>query len=183
MSSFLFEYKWIILFYIGILLLIYFKRQKFEIQAKFIALYRTKVGIKFMERIASKYGGFLKILGYSAIGIGFIGSQALNVTVDGYVELQKRRSGDILDIYLKPDNSTWYWISYTRGVLMALSGNNNFNTILREEKLKDRKHPDNTVRLPYTYMVGVQDRLDNFLRRMERPPDDEFIEDDIDFNR
>ena len=118
------------------------------------------------------------------IGIGFIGSQALNVKVDGYVELQKRRSGDILDIYLKADNSTWYWFSYTRGVLMALSGNNNFNTILRDEKLNDRKHPDNSVRLPYTYMVGVQDRLENFLRRMERGTEDSDPgQDDIDFNQ
>lgn len=110
------------------------------------------------------------------IGIGFAGSQSLNVKVDGYVELQKRRSGDMLDIYLKPDGSTWYWFSYTRGNLMALSGNNNFNTILREEKVKDRKHPDNSVKLPYTYMLGVKERLDGFLRRMERTEEEDIIE-------
>ena len=32
------------------------------------------------------------------IGIGFVGAQGLNIKVDGYVELQKRRSGDMLDI-------------------------------------------------------------------------------------
>ncbi|HUS87317.1 MAG TPA: hypothetical protein VMW76_08760 [Bacteroidales bacterium] len=112
------------------------------------------------------------------IGIGFIGQQAVNLYVDGFVELQKRRSGDILDIYLKADDQTWFWFSYTRGVLMALAGNNSFNTIIQGEKLNDRKHPDNSIRTPYTYMVGVQDRLDNFLRRMTRAEEpDEFVED------
>ncbi len=115
------------------------------------------------------------------IGIGFIGPNALNVKVDGYVELQKRRSGDMLDIYLKADNSTWFWFSYTRGVMMSLAGSNAFNTIIREEKLNTRKHPDNSIRLPYTYMLGVQERLDTFLRRMEGREEGNIIEDDLQF--
>ncbi len=115
------------------------------------------------------------------IGIGFIGPHALNVKVDGYVELQKRRSGDMLDIYLKPDNSTWFWFSYTRGVMMSLAGNNAFNTIIRDEKVNDRKHPDNSIRIPYTYMLGVQDRLDSFLRRMEVQKDEDIVEDNLQF--
>lgn len=114
------------------------------------------------------------------IGIGFIGTQAMNIYVDGFVEFQKRRSGDLLDIYLKVDDATWYWFSYTRGVLMALSGNSSFNLTLTEEKTGDRRHPDHSVRTPYTYMVGVQDRLDNFLRRMRQEEKDEgIIEDPI----
>ncbi|MEI8226631.1 MAG: hypothetical protein WCG82_11985, partial [Bacteroidota bacterium] len=35
------------------------------------------------------------------IGIGFIGPQPINVYVDGYVEIQRRRSGDMIDVYLK----------------------------------------------------------------------------------
>ena len=112
------------------------------------------------------------------IGLGFVRNQAMNVYVDGFVELQKRRSGDILDIYLKADNSTWYWFSYTRGVMMSLSGNPNYNTILTEERTGDRRHPDHSIRTPYTYMVGIQDRLDNFLRRMGGDRSDEGVFDD-----
>ena len=116
------------------------------------------------------------------IGVGFIGTQALTIYVDGFVEFQKRRSGDLLDVYLKIDDATWYWFSYTRGVLMALSGNNSFNSILTEERTGDRRHPDHSIRNPYTYMVGVQDRLDNFLRRMRQEEQDEGImEDPIDY--
>ncbi|MFO7755649.1 MAG: hypothetical protein R6V34_06685 [Bacteroidales bacterium] len=116
------------------------------------------------------------------IGIGFIGKQALNVYVDGFIELQKRRSGDMLDIYLKVDDATWYWFSYTRGVMMALSGNNSFNKSLTEEKTRDRRHPEHSTRTPYTYMIGVQDRLDSFLRRMrQEEQEDAVYEDPVDY--
>ncbi len=100
------------------------------------------------------------------IGLGFIGQQALNIYVDGYVEIQRRRSGDMVDIYLKADGSTWYYFSYVSGVLMAQSGNNNFNSLISNAKANDRKHPDSSVRMPYTYMIAVEDRLGRFLRRM-----------------
>jgi hypothetical protein len=100
------------------------------------------------------------------IGIGFVGSQPINVYVDGFVEIQRRRSGDLLDVYLKADESTWYYFSYFRGVMMTQSGNNNYNTIITSTKLKDRKHPGSSVRIPYTYMISVEDRLSRFIQRM-----------------
>lgn len=100
------------------------------------------------------------------IGLGFVGNQPINMYVDGFVEIQRRRSGDMFDIYLKADNSTWYYFSYFKGVMMAQAGNNNFNTLLAGIKLKDRKHPDSNVKVPYTYMIAVEDRLGRFLRRM-----------------
>lgn len=108
---------------------------------------------------------------YGKIGIGFIGNQPVNVYVDGFIEIQRRRSGDMIDIYLKADGSTWYYFSYIRGVMMAQAGNNSFNTLLSNIKLKDRKHPDSSVRVPYTYMIAVEDRLGRFLRRMEGDED------------
>jgi hypothetical protein len=100
------------------------------------------------------------------IGLGFVGNQPINLYVDGFVEIQRRRSGDMFDIYLKADKSTWYYFSYFKGVMMAQAGNNNFNTLLAGIKLKDRRHPDSNVKVPYTYMIAVEDRLGRFLRRM-----------------
>jgi hypothetical protein len=100
------------------------------------------------------------------IGIGFIGPQPINVYVDGYIEIQRRRSGDMIDVYLKADESTWYYFSYFRGVMMTISGNNSFNTIITNTKLNNRKHPDSSTKVPYTYMIAVEDRLGRFLRRM-----------------
>jgi hypothetical protein len=100
------------------------------------------------------------------IGIGFIGGQPINAYVDGYIEIQRRRSGDMIDIYLKADATTWYYFSYFRGVMMAQANNGTFNNILSTTKQKVRKHPDATVKIPYTYMIAVGDRLGKFLQRM-----------------
>jgi hypothetical protein len=100
------------------------------------------------------------------IGIGYVGSQPVNVYVDGFVDIQRRRSGDMIDIYLKANASTWYYFSYFKGVMMAQAGNIDFNTLLSSIKIKDRRHPDSSLKVPYTYMVAVEDRLERFLRRM-----------------
>jgi len=71
--KFFLTYKWAILFYVFIIFLIYINRNKFEFQAKFVGLYRTKVGLKLMDSMASKYNEFVKLLAYCSIGIAYIG--------------------------------------------------------------------------------------------------------------
>ncbi len=100
------------------------------------------------------------------IGIGFIGPQAVNVYVDGYIEIQRRRTGDLIDVYLKADPSTWYYFSYFRGVMMTQSSNNNYNTLIANIKQNARKHPDSNSKTPYTYMISVENRVERFLSRM-----------------
>ena len=100
------------------------------------------------------------------IGIGFVGRQSINVYVDGFVDIQRRRSGDMIDIYLKADRSTWYYFSYFKGVMMAQSGNNSFNALLTSLKEKERKDPRSSVKVQYSFMIAVEDRLNRFLKRM-----------------
>ena len=100
------------------------------------------------------------------IGIGFVGQQPVNLYVDGHIDIQRRRSGDLIDIYLKASESTWYYFSYFRGTMMTLSGNNDYNTLIVEAKPRDRRHPKSSGRDPYTYMISLEDRFRIFLRRM-----------------
>ncbi|MBU1198572.1 MAG: site-2 protease family protein [Nanoarchaeota archaeon] len=79
--SFILQNKWIILFYLLIIVFIVVKRKKFQFQAKFIALYRTKFGLKFIDRIGTKHSEFIKILGYMGIGIGYVGM----ITIIGFI--------------------------------------------------------------------------------------------------
>lgn len=101
------------------------------------------------------------------IGIGFINGSPMNVYVDGYIEIQRKRSGDLLDIYLKPNDGTWYWFSYFPGVMMSLSSNRAYDDILSNLKESAKKDPNASGRVPYKYMIGLPDRLAKFLRRME----------------
>jgi hypothetical protein len=50
--------------------------------------------------------------------------------------------------------------------MMTQAGNNNYNALIAKIKLSDRKHPESSVRVPYTYMIAVEDRLGKFLQRM-----------------
>lgn len=69
--NFFLEHKYALLFYALVILLVYLNRRKFEIRAKIIALYKTKIGLKLMDTWAEKYREFFKIFGYCGIGIGF----------------------------------------------------------------------------------------------------------------
>lgn len=69
----LLQYKWVIIFYGLLALIIYLNRKKFEFQGKIVALYRTKLGLGLMEKIGKKYEELIKIIGYIGIGIGFVG--------------------------------------------------------------------------------------------------------------
>lgn len=61
-----------VIFY-GIVLLYFFKtRKKWDVHG-ILALYRTKIGIKFMDKLARKFPRTLKFLGYVGIVVGFIG--------------------------------------------------------------------------------------------------------------
>ena len=70
--------KWILFAYLIVVILIIINRKKFQVESGFILLYRTKFGINFIDRIAKKHKEFLKIVGYVAIGVGFIGMIAIS---------------------------------------------------------------------------------------------------------
>jgi hypothetical protein len=57
--------------------------------------------------------------------------------------------------------------------MMTQSGNNEYNTKISTLKLNDRKDPKSSIRVPYTYMISVEDRLPKFLRRMTRDEEEE----------
>ena len=73
LGTFLSSWKFVLIFYIVIAILIYIYRKKFQVEGGFILLYRTQWGIKFIDKFAEDHKEFLKILGYVAIGVGFIG--------------------------------------------------------------------------------------------------------------
>lgn len=69
----LLDYKWIILFYLAVFLIIYFNRKKFEIHFKVFALYKSRWGIRLMDQLGSRFSSPIKILGYAGIVLGFAG--------------------------------------------------------------------------------------------------------------
>ncbi len=104
------------------------------------------------------------------IGIGIINKNQINKFVDGKVEIEKKRGGDILTVYLELDASHWYYFNYTRGTMLAVSSNEAFNTPIKEMKAdkrekagdKDKKEPN------YYYNVCPPTKKIQFVRKMQR---------------
>src|SRR3989338_2510491 len=65
----------IVLFY-GIIFFLFFKfRERFTVQSKVFVLYKTKLGIRLMEKLARSMPLFWKVLGYVAVVTGFGGME------------------------------------------------------------------------------------------------------------
>lgn len=71
------DYRWVILFYSTIILLVFIFRKKFDIHHKFLAMYRTKIGLKLMDKIGEKHRELVKFIAYIGIGAGYIGLFAI----------------------------------------------------------------------------------------------------------
>ena len=98
------------------------------------------------------------------IGVGNILDNQVNKMVDGFVEITKKRSGDLMDIYLKLDDKNYYYFGYTRGVMQAYSSNNDFIGLLRGLPLRQRQMDVPRGQTPYIFMVSSDTRIRNFLR-------------------
>lgn len=67
------KYWGVLLFYVGVIGLVYYNRAKFEFEGRFVALYKTKWGIDLMKRFAESYPRLVHWFGVSGIYFGFFG--------------------------------------------------------------------------------------------------------------
>lgn len=70
--GFLIEYKWVLLFYLIVGIIVFANRKRFDIEARFFYLLRTKFGLKLIDRLA-KHERIVRTLGLIGTFIGFIG--------------------------------------------------------------------------------------------------------------
>ncbi len=71
--AFVLKYKFVLLFYLFVVLFIAFHWKKIERQAKIIFLYRTKVGLHWMDKYSAKFHEWVILFGYIGMGAGFVG--------------------------------------------------------------------------------------------------------------
>lgn len=100
------------------------------------------------------------------IGIGSIDKVSVNRKVNGYVEIIHKRTGDVLNIYLEPENGKWFYFSYARGLMQALSTVTTFNDVIT--KLKPEKRINKEKDKPdFEYILSTDRAVKNFLKRMQ----------------
>lgn len=102
------------------------------------------------------------------IGVVNILNYQVNKMVDGFIQITRKRSGDLMDIYLKLDDNNYYYFGYSRGVMQAYSTSSNFVDALRKLSIRARQMDVKRGETPYTYMVTSDTRFGNFLRDYKR---------------
>jgi len=81
--AFILKYKFILIFYLLVVLFIALSWKKIDRQAKIIFLYRMKLGIRWMDYISQKFREWVILFGYIGMGAGFVG-----LVVISYVLIQ-----------------------------------------------------------------------------------------------
>ncbi len=71
--SVLLDYKFVIIFYSLVILLVYLNKKKLSKEGPFMYLYRTKLGLELMDSIGKKCRGFIKAFGYVSVILAYIG--------------------------------------------------------------------------------------------------------------
>lgn len=104
---------------------------------------------------------------FGKIGISNIGKEEVNKYVDGGIMIEKKRSGDIIDIYIEVDQNTWYYFNYRRGLMKAVSSNEEFNNQIQALKRDDRRYDNKKGEDPFTFMFGSDRERISFKRKFE----------------
>jgi hypothetical protein len=104
---------------------------------------------------------------FGKLGITNIGKEAVNKYVGGGVMITKKRSGDIIDIYLEVDANNWYYFSYRRNLMKVISSNEAFNTQIKELKKDKRKYQNSKGEEPFSFMFGTEREVRDFKRDFE----------------
>ncbi len=105
-------------------------------------------------------------LNYGKIGIATINNKPINKYFDGYFQILKRRSGDIMKLYIELPNKDYYYFSYTRGVMQTLSNNEDFVNAIESIKKGARKLKTKRGETPYRYIIATEQNKLQFLRNM-----------------
>jgi hypothetical protein len=109
------------------------------------------------------------------VGVGMIKGVPVNKYVDGYVEIVRRRSGDVISIYLELDRRHWYYFTFSGNLMQAISSKNEFNAILAEVESDKRKAKRQDNETAYRYIISTVQNKNRFLRAVR---ESEFNEED-----
>lgn len=101
------------------------------------------------------------------IGIGSINKTQLNKYVQGRIELVKKRSGDVLNMYLALNDNTWYFFNYQTGLMQAISSDEAFNTAIKELKPDKRQQKTEKGEANYQFILSTGRKKADFLKKFD----------------
>jgi len=98
------------------------------------------------------------------LGIASMDKRQLFRYVNGKIEIEKRRSADVVRIYLELDPGNWYFFEYRLGIMSVISSDKDFTTIITEVKDDKRKFEEKGVKFTYQ-LVSSKKKRDDFVSK------------------
>jgi len=99
------------------------------------------------------------------IGVGLVAKNNVNRMVKGYVEIARKRSGDVFNFFFELDGITWFYFNYSRGVMQAVSSEGKFNDLINNMKPDKRVAPTKGGKAPYQFLLSTDRKKNQFLSR------------------
>jgi hypothetical protein len=99
------------------------------------------------------------------IGIGNIFKTQLNKYLLGKIEIVQRRSGDSFNMYLADDNNNWYFFSFSGNQMLAVSSDEKWNNVIKEQKPEKRSVEKEKGKVSYMYNLNVASKAKSFLNK------------------
>jgi len=107
------------------------------------------------------------------IGVSNVGKISVNKQFNGIVEIGKRRSGDLINMYIETGENEWYFFTYSNGTMQVISSNKSFNEKLVGLKEGDRLIKGEKGQPSYQFIIGTNDKKSSFLRKMKQAAGDD----------
>jgi len=101
------------------------------------------------------------------IGIGNILDKQVYKYVSGIVEVKKTRTGDEITMYLKLDESNYYFFQYKKGLMQVYSTNEEFNSIIMETKADKTKYKGSKGQDDFQFILTTKTKVATYLNSLE----------------
>ncbi|WP_303312350.1 hypothetical protein [Hymenobacter sp. BT730] len=97
------------------------------------------------------------------IGLVSILKKDINALIDGYIEIKKESTGDVVEMYLEAEPQTWYYLKYANNTILAKAQHGSFDEIVGYKAKGDY----NTA-TEYGFFLGDDQTVQEFLTRFRK---------------
>ena len=116
----------------------------------------SKVNLRWNERKRAWYS-------VGQLGLAGVGKQSMNALINGYVEIRRDNSTNIVEIYLEPEPQVWYYLKYANNLLLVKSQNEDFDAEIGNKAKGDYQTASN-----YGAFLGDFSDVDAFRSHFEK---------------
>ena len=107
----------------------------------------------------------------SPIGIAMLGDNQINKYVDGYIEISRKRSGSVINMYFEVGND-WYYFNYAMNKMQSISSRKDYNDLIKKAMESNKNILKAEDKLPqYAFIISTEKRKKDFLKKIGK--DDE----------